>query len=108
MHSNTYSCIAVCFFVLEMCRAAGRVPQAIKSIFQELQRCCRLLPAALKTNTRGEEWRVGGEREVRAVVGEGEEVRRGGQRLQGKKMVRGNMTHLMNREGWELRQEKKV
>lgn len=36
-----------------MYRAVGRVPQAIKSIFQELQRCCRLLPAPLKTSTGG-------------------------------------------------------
>lgn len=61
-----------------MYRAAGRVPQAIKSIFQELQSCCRLLPAALKTNTRGEGWRM------RMAVGEGEEVGSRGPRVGGK------------------------
>lgn len=72
----------VCFLAVEMYRAAGRVPQAIKSIFQELQSCCRLLPAALKTNTGGM-----GVRGVRVVVGEeGEEVGSRGQGLEGKEM----------------------
>lgn len=36
MHNNSYSCITACVLVLEMYKGAGRVPQAIKSIFQEL------------------------------------------------------------------------
>lgn len=50
----THTAVSLCVLVLEMYRE-GRVPQAIKSIFQELQSCCRLQPAPLKTNTRGEE-----------------------------------------------------
>lgn len=72
MCTATHTVVSLCVFLaLEMYRAAGRVPQAIKSIFQELQRCCRLLPAALKTSTRGEGWEGGGEG-LRVVVGEEE------------------------------------
>lgn len=81
MCTATHTAVSLC--VLEMYRAAGRVPQAIKSIFQELQQTSTA-PTALKTNTRG----VGGESGVRAVEGEGKEVGRRGQGLEGQRWTR--------------------
>lgn len=61
VRTATHTAVLLCVFsfVLELYREAGRVPQAIKSLFQELQRCCTLLSSALKNSTRGEEWRMG-------------------------------------------------
>lgn len=51
--THTCSCITVrvCVGAAELYIAAGEVPQAIKSIFHELQRCSRLLSLALKSRT---------------------------------------------------------
>lgn len=53
LSTHTYSCITVrvCVGAAELYRAAGEVPQAIKSIFHELQSCSRLLSLALKSRT---------------------------------------------------------
>lgn len=84
----THPAVLLCVFsfVLGLYREAGRVPQAIKSLFQELQRCCTLLSSALKNSTGGEEWRmvggVGGVGGGWVGAGEGEEVGRRGQGLE--------------------------
>lgn len=44
-------CVCACVGAAELYRAAGEVPQAIKSIFHELQSCSRLLSLALKSRT---------------------------------------------------------
>lgn len=46
--ANTLHRVTVRVVALEVYRAAGEVPQAIKSIFHELQRCCRLLSSCFE------------------------------------------------------------
>lgn len=48
VRANTLNCITVRVVALEVYRAAGEVPQAIKSIFHELQRYCRLLSSCFE------------------------------------------------------------
>lgn len=66
---------AECVFMVNCISAAGSVPRVIKSIFQELQSFCRVLPAALKTG--------GGLKRERVVLeNESADIRNGDQGLQ--------------------------
>lgn len=105
MCTATHTALSLCVCFIEMYRAACRVPKAIKSIFQQLHRCCRdfylLLwrPVPEGRNGGWERWRVKGRRlgKMRPRTGEEE-------------MACRNLTYLMDGWGWEkkARGKKKI